>query len=420
MSTGNMFAHQQRSYWHRLFHGDVRERWLALMRLLSITDDESSMKSRKRHMLRANIAYVAVFLFTCIRLGVSGMTDRLPHHIFGHTLINTGNVNRMFMLMALFVNGQLAMYRLICIRGILSQDTRLAQVLDGIMSEADEQLRRRKTQMADMVYAGCLMSSINYFPFGVGFMSGLLYYNIHLSSSSSQVIWWSFCWTQDMILIACITTTMMSFPASWLLLVLDYRINLTDLLEDIKQLSRGHEEEEDEGETTVNRRQRLTMSHVMDRLRRLQRESELLNHSAAPIMFVINLCTTTITCISLFAAVFSDTYIFKYLISGIGLTFMLLPITLQAVAGLVTSKSQQLVTQLTVLAVRQRHQSMRMRVQLLTQLETLSSDREPLAIRTSSGESCTSLSFYGFLIEMAIQFTLFYSFSSYLHMHVTL
>ena len=57
-----------------------------------------------------------------------------------------------------------------------------------------------------------------------------------------------------------------------------------------------------------------------------------------------------------------------------------------------------------------------MRSQMSLVMEDLGSGHHPLAVRSAMGEVCTGLAFMQFLGEIIAQFSLLYSFSTFLHL----
>ena len=304
----------------------VYERWMALLRIVVIADDPVSLTHKRRRFVLVNALLVAFFFMTAVRFNAfSGSNQRLPQHILGNTMVNSGNVNYMYMMLACVCLIQMCMLRCICCRSLHQHDDRLEQVLKQMSAEKDERLRRQKEQVAIIVYYGCLLSSIGFFVFASVFVSGLLFLNWHSSRSWSTSSCWIFWWIQDLIVIMVVGITYVPVLATWLLLVLDYGINMDKVLEFVRH------------RTSVATSR---VSQVIQQLDWLHQEAKLLHRSAAAIMFVVNLCTTPVVCLMLFSTVFGNIAILRIMMLPAAAAVLVIPIGLQAVAGHVTSKAE--------------------------------------------------------------------------------
>ena len=389
--------------------GEGNERWLALLRLTSLTavgmDSDPVVKKR---LLLENTSYVVYYIFLSFRIGFSGLFDQLNHHVFGHTLISVGNIHRLFMMLCGTVILQLAMYRLANLWSIRSGDYGLLQILGKGSNEQMEtgsgnKLQNHKKQrMSRLVYNICVTLSLAYIPLACFFVTVLFYFNVHQSSDTNEIMWWTFWWTQDVMGVCLVTASLITFPGTWLLIVLDYCFNVSDVRKMVHQLRHDDDSSTEEA-----------VQIIMKKLGSLEKQADQVNQSSAPIMFIVNLCTTSTSCTCLFSCIFADMMLAKVVIAIAGFVVTLLPISLQWIAGHVTAESEQLIQTVTAYAVNHAALSPDMRSKLLQDMEDLGSERHPLAIYTMTGEKCTSLAFFGYLMETAVQFFLIYSFSSY-------
>ena len=133
-------------------------------------------------------------------------------------------------------------------------------------------------------------------------------------------------------------------------------------------------------------------------------------------MMIMKVCTTPSVCLCLFAAVFGIIAILRFMILVGGVSVLVFPIVLQAVAGHVTSKSEQLLKELIGFAYSSPSAQTKQRLQLMLMMEDLGSKHRPLAVRSAMGEVCTGLAFMQFLGEIIALFSLPYFFSSFLHL----
>ena len=135
---------------------------------------------------------------------------------------------------------------------------------------------------------------------------------------------------------------------------------------------------------------------------------------------VISVCTTPLACSLLFVCIYWDIAVLKYGMMIVAVAIMSFPVFLKAIAGYVTAQSQRLVKLLIAFAFKNRDADVVQQRRLLLILESVSDERHaPLALRSAMGQTCTGLAFVAFLAEVAAQFTLVYSFSSFLQIRVS-
>ena len=254
---------------------DMYHRWIKLLRLFLITDDPVSLISKRRRLIMLNILMTVFFLFNSVRIGFSGLTDRFAHHIMGHTLVHTGNVNRLFMLIAGIVQVQMALTRIVNVRSLTIGDNGLERVLKKLLTEPDDGVRRHKQKVAGITYNGCLLSCIMHDVAVCFMLTVILAVNVSKSTTTTEIICWCFWMTQDLLCGLLDSATMLPFPAAWLLMVLDYEIDLRVVLNHVKALTHG------EPKATSTRQ-------VISMMLKLKEAAEQVNASAAPIMLVIS------------------------------------------------------------------------------------------------------------------------------------
>ena len=155
----------------------IRDKWLALMQGLFITDDLDTMSDERRwRMIKVNAAISVFFVMHSVRLGCPEMFGRLPCYVYGNTLVNTGNIKHLIMLLAIVALLQMAMYRLLVLLFLRSRDMRLVSVLRSIGS--DHELRNKKLKLAQLVYDSVIISTCIYLMYGLSIETGILYLNL--------------------------------------------------------------------------------------------------------------------------------------------------------------------------------------------------------------------------------------------------
>ena len=397
--------------------GDVYSNWLRLLKLLRITDENEGMRGEgMKQMIKANIFLASFYLFSCLRMGFSGLIPGLDDRVFGHTLVAFGNTAPLIEVFTGITVGQAALYRLLCIRLTLSGDMNILRIIDRLRREPDQGIRDRKVRMACLTHASAVAMTINCFVTALVTLTGLMYINVTSATSSSDIAWWLFWWTQDILLVIACCMTVIAFPLIWLLVALNYRLDLMYMQQRISEVSqcRPHD-----GQARVDSNWWPLFDGIMHQLQQLRRSANDLNRTASPILFLLNICTTPMTTTALFVCLFMDSLILK-----IGLTMavsvvIMSSLALQSVAGNITSTSERIHQELACLASRlPQSGKLRQRVRLLLVLEDLSGLQQPLALYTPTGEQCTSLSFAVYLMETLVQFSLLISFSGYLNLRV--
>ena len=121
---------------------------------------------------------------------------------------------------------QLCLYRLDCVRKTALGHVMFARTVQAMRTERDKGLRRSKAIMSRTLLSSLCMGSVTYAIMGSLYHTFLLYPNIQASTTQFQVICWVFWWLQDMMSVAAVTMTMVVFPTSWMLMALEYRLDL--------------------------------------------------------------------------------------------------------------------------------------------------------------------------------------------------
>ena len=256
-----------------------------------------------------------------------------------------------------------------------------------------------------MVYAGVLVSSSSYFVLGIAFMTGLLYFNLVNSSSLTAQLLWCFWYTQDILIIVACAAIVHFLPATWLLLVLFYRMDLVRALNQLQQLIDRRAKGQKKTATS------LVMA-ITEVIVDLEQKADHINRFSGPLLSLLMACSSTVAGICLFLCVFTEIVIFRSMFPVIGLAFASLPIIFEAVAGDVSEKSNNIHALLCRLTGHR--MDMFTNARLLMLMERVSCDRQRLALYTASGDRCTSLSLIVSLLETGVQFSLLYNFSGYL------
>ena len=124
--------------------------WKTVLMKTYLSDSEESTDEQKSKRRRGNLMIMSWHIVCAIRLGFSVILIRDPdsHHLFGHTLMNSGNQAMLISCLAGIAIAQCAMCRWAAHRLLLNDGTRILQVVRQIISEEDLGLRHRKMSIA--------------------------------------------------------------------------------------------------------------------------------------------------------------------------------------------------------------------------------------------------------------------------------
>ena len=208
----------------------------------------------------------------------------------------------------------------------------LVKMLDDMKLEQDHELKRRKERMAYMVYLFGVSGGLTYLSTGVLFMTSLFAYNVSLSQTTTEVVFWSIWWPLDILAALTKATSLTTIPASWLLLVLNYRLNIIRLVGRIERLNERSVDQEEGTASKV-----AGVQNIINQVRNLENEAMQINRSSSWTLLVVNVCTTTQACIGLFMGVFTDNALLSAVMSVVAACIIMFSLVMQYVAGDVTS-----------------------------------------------------------------------------------
>ena len=409
--------------YNALRYGDVFQNWDRLMRLVRVTDsDEADPTTRKRKVSISTIITLWM-AFTMLRMTLSVFWFTGMDHIMGQTMSNTGNVWKLLVSLASVTHVQLFLYRLVCIRLILSGDMIFMQTLKSMVrrhasdepqTSADfgiqqsEEVHGKKIRLIRLIYSATVISSLAIAVCSYSAVTGFLWLNIQESQTTFQVCCWVFWYVQDLLLSTATAFDLLICPSMWFVVALNYRMDIMSLTAKIQQLigMKG---------MGVRRKQHLPLfKEISDEYLRLTREIVQVNRMSSPILFVLVLCTTPFVCICVFVTAYSDNWLLQILVPIFGCVYSLFACVLLATAADITSKSENMHDVLCAAAARQSFASLlsvQERRVLLLMMEHAASDSHSFAMTTMDGQKYTMETFVSFLIETGLQYTLLITFN---------
>ena len=299
-----------------------------------------------------------------------------------------------------------------------------------MVNEPIARLRQRKRLIVKILYQLCLTGTCGVMV-GTAALSLFLCY-LNIQAEPAFVGWWLWWLINDYL--SCSLAAGMSvttYPSVVLLKVLDYRIDLSHLSQQITDLKASHllmpeKSQETSGKvshsgnwalTRASRSMNVdTLQDVMGTLSDVIRKAEHINRTCPPFLGIITLCALPIACSAMFVMTYAegDVMLIGYTYVLIGSMFTLFAFSLQAIAGVVTADAQLIVRQLTGIACMQTRLPLQQRRRLLLLIEEVSSDRHPLAMKKTTGQPYSLIDFADYVIEVVKTMALIQVFSAFL------
>ena len=410
-------------------YGDVYQNWDELMRLVQVTDSDEADPTKRKKKVIANAFLTLWIAFTVFRMSLSPFWITGIDHIMGQTMNKSGNVSKLFVLLAGVSQLQSILYRLVCIRLTLSGDMIFMRTLKSMVSwhhsgeddppasrEASpnsdrdtesERSRAQKDRIARIALGGALLGSLTMVTSLNAMMTGLLWLNIRASETAFQVFCWLFWYAQDVIMCTIVPLDIIIFPSMWFVLTLNYRTNLKSLSQKIAQLIRlkgmGSQR------TPVPLIKQIRVEYIS-----LAKEALRVNTMSSQILFATVLCTTPLVCMCMFVAIYSDNAFLAFAVPVAGGVSCLFECSLLAMAANITSESEKMHRVLCSAGARQCFASLlslQERQFLLLMMEHASTESESFALTMVDGQKYTEESFVSYVIETGLQYTLLVTFN---------
>ena len=351
--------------------------WSRLMSWCRVTDENEGRDQGRDRRILINALYAAYLLYSCMRLGfMSYVVPDDMYHYFGNTIINTGTAAMLICAGPGLGIAQLTAYRLVAVVQTANGDLIYLRTLQAIGRETCRRLRVLKIKMARMVYLFTIAGSIGFMICGTIAVYYFLHLNLQQAKSSFEVTCWSFWFLQDLFVVLAVTTSMATYPAAWMLIVLDYRVDLVSLINRIRE-ERWH--------SSLALSQPLSVRLTVKSVQSLGKKAEQVNRTCSPILAVMTLAALPVACICMFVTKFSDMVVLQYAYALIGANFTLFAFALQIIAGDVSAKSERVFLELAAMAFNGRNLDLDQRILLLKLMEESESSRQPLAMYTCAG-----------------------------------
>ena len=383
---------------------DVHDSWYWILTCSLIVNKRP--EDRKKRLYVYNFIFSILYFLNAARYAFAfAASDRQNAHLYGHTLELVGTSLSYACGVSIFA--QCCFYRLIFIRLIMTNGMVVPQTLRHIVDEGDSRLRDSKTKMARIV----LLSAVSAFAvilIGAGStFLGLHVMHIIDSNSAFEIFCWLLWWANDIFFLVLAGTDLALFPAMWLLIILNYRMDVVTLKQGMALESGG-----------------LMTERTCDNIRysymRLVKQAVAVNRMSSLILFSLVLCTTPIFCTALFIFEHGENRFFSVAIPIAVMPMVLFPWSLLAIAAEVTSLTEGLHGSLCSLFAEQNGKStvsFGHRSRLLQMLEQMGSEEQLLAMRTADGQKYTSETLVYYLIDTVLHYTLLLTFDRSMKLH---
>ena len=387
-------------------------KWERLLRLSWITGSGEGVSEKRRQLnVKSNTIFAVSLCFSAFRLGyTSYLVSNEQHHLIGNTFANIGNIALLGFAGVGTAYTQWSLFRVVTTWQAATGRLSVLQTLSSLLSEQDEGLRRKKRRLAAFIYTLAVMGTGQFALFAHLYHGFLLYLNINHSKDTSEMHWWCFWFLLDMVSCYSCTMTMSFVPACFILQVLDYRLDLSHMISEVRRLlQEDHMDQEHES---------VWSRHIHDMIQKLHwlsKKARHVNTCWSPFLFVTVVCATPNATIFLFITLYAGEMMVAATYACVGVIQTAFAFTMQAVAGDITAQSETLYQELAMIAAEARDAlSLSDRRLLLLLMEESLSECEPLAMHHVTGEKYTMIEFGAYVMETAVQFTLLLTFSNYL------
>lgn len=390
-------------------YGDLHEDWETFLELALVKTRDPR---KRKKCITINICIMMFHVFNSYRIAAPSFWQSDYNYVFGHTVSNIGNVAGLTAAAAGTALFQCALYRMLLLRRLLKDDKTFSRTTRKLslaatsqeqvvgfrrqsMDENDGRLKMNRILIACAVVgfpACCLIT--------VPIVCGMLAFNIMASVTTTQIYWWTFWCVIDNLLVTIFSLDVVIFPCMWLVVTLNYRLDIDKLATKVKLLA---------GKSRDRSQMAYQFQSMVRAYKRMMKKSVAVNRISAPILFVISSCTNPIACICMFVFMYSDNIIIWTLVPATGVVLAIAASAILFLAANVTRKSDEVhETVMSTTGNRRlgRLLSPQEKQYMLEMGEHLDTESHSLALVTTTGERYTSEALVLYLIETALHYTL--------------
>ena len=385
---------------------DVHDSWFWVL-TSSLAINKRPEDQRKR-LYVYNITFSILYILNCVRYAFAFASGEGHNaHLLGKTLDLVGT-NLVFACAAC-VFAQCCFYRLILIRLIMTDGMIVPQTLRNIVEERYNRLRESKTKMARIVLFSAVTGFAAILLGGSSLLTGSSIMHLLSSNLPFEALCWLMWWVNDMFFLVLGGLDMALFPAMWLLIILNYRM-------DVVTLTQGFDQAFESGGLMTG----TTCDNIRYSYMRLVKQAVEVNRMSSLILFSLVLCTTPIFCTALFIFEYCANRFLSVAFVIAVMPMILFPWTLLAIAAKLTSLTEGLHGRLCSLFAEQNgnsHLSLGHRIRLLQMLEQMGSEEQLLAMRKADGQMYTSETLFYYLVDTVLHYTLLLTFDRSMKFH---
>ena len=276
--------------WNAVLNADLYQLWLKTMELLLVVD--TSRTNWQTRLFLKNIAILLWFAVLVLEFGYSALSgNEEDAHLSGDLFAGLG-VAHLINITALILFCQGILYRLTVIKLTLEGHVMVMNTIRRVVNERNRVLRQRKIRNTRMVLVVAIASVIPFALTAACLFTGLLVLKLVSSQSLFQASCWIFWWLVDVVSCPVVASSPVFFPAVWIMMALNYRMDLCDLIRRVENMNAI--EHADRADTMD--RISICYDHVVDQALAFHRFSSLilmsLNLSMTPYfvtsLFVVN------------------------------------------------------------------------------------------------------------------------------------
>jgi hypothetical protein len=390
--------------YQQLKHGDVLVNWSKVLRVNHLLHET---ENRWINCL-VNLLMSVWFITNAIRLGFRVLEVNSPYdHIFGQSF-NVIPSARMVKVVGTFGLVQVASYRLLQSHLLWKGNDVLMRMVTAGTRERNPVIREKKLSIARNVLMFLVISSSLVCMDGVVIYAGLAVLNIVFAGSVVEVICWIGWGLIEVAMGFTSCADLCLFPLIWIMTASLHRVDFDDVRDQTELLLQ---------------RKRLRPG-AFDRLVccfiRLMHQSEAVDRSSAPILFIVSMCITPMLCSAVFVIQFSVSLFLMMTVAAAVFTFAAVAFILMRVASNFATRTldlHQLLCSLQARESRHRRLTLSQKKSLLIMIEETGSESTSLAYQTITGVRQTSEMLFYYLIEGALMYTLFVTLERSLQMH---
>ena len=390
------------SKWNAVLNADVYKIWLKTMELLLVVD--MSRKNWKERLILKNIASFLWFVILVFEFGYSVLFGK-EAHLSGDFYAGMG-VAHLVNITALIIFCQCILYRLAVIKLTLEGHVMVTDTISGILNERNRVLRQRKIRMTRIVLIAAISAATLFTLNGAFLFEGLLVLKLPSSQSIFEAGCWIFWWIVDELSTAPVCSTIILFPAMWIMMAFNYRMDLCELMRQVECMNAAEHAD-----------RAVTMEGVCNWYDLVVDEAVTFHRFSSLILLSVSLCTTPYFVICLFVVNNGDNLFLTVTLFVLMIPPVLFAWFLFAVAATTSSMSDQLHVRLCSLAarnMRDQRLSRRQRLRLQLMIEEVGSEETFFALRTPDGQKYTPKTFLLYLIENVLDYMLLITFDRFL------